>query len=73
MVHNKTSFHYAQISVTIAYLPENCTVDKMCLRSCLEDVSYQTILYEEDETISFMETETAPRKCACVITSIMTL
>ena len=58
--------HSVQISVTIAYVTENCTVNKMCWRSCLEDVSYQVMLYKEDGIINSLETETPARKCTRV-------
>ena len=70
MIHSKSSMHSVQISVTIAYVLENCTVNKMCWRSCLENVSYQVMLYKEDGIINSLETETPARKCTRVDNSL---
>ena len=51
-----------QVSVTVGYMSKNCTTTKMCLRGCLEDVKYQTLIYDHTGA-SMLKVTNPERKC----------
>ena len=59
------NFHLdvAQISVTLAYVSDHCTLPGICLGTCLENIKYETVLYTEDGSAESVDSESQVREC----------